>query len=115
MKTRRTFVRTMTCGLVALAVMVVPAIAAELLGTVKSVDVEGKKIVVVEKGTDNEVTVTLTDETTIETPKGKSIMLRGLAKAVEKNPGKVRVAVTHENAVASKIVMKGAAKKKEAP
>ena len=109
MQTRRSWVRILAGGLVALAVLVLPALAEELLGTVKSVNHDTKKVVVTEKGTLVNVEVTVTDETVIETTKGERVPL-GKLKAGS------RVHVTHdEDDVASKIVVRGQAKKKDAP
>ena len=74
MQTRRSWVRVLAGGLVALAVPVIPALAEELLGTIKSVDAD--------------------------------------AAAQDQ----IGVGVTHdEDDVASKIVVRGQAKKKDAP
>ncbi len=104
MKTRRTWIRSLTAGLVAVAVLVVPAIAAELMGTVKSVDADGMKMVVMEKKTDKEVEVTIKATTVIENAKGKRFML-------EKVKADSKVEITHEGGVASKVVVKGMPKK----
>ncbi len=117
MSTRRTFVRAFAVAFVALGVMVVPALAAELFGVLTKVDVENKKVTVVEKGTDKEVVVTITDETELETPKkAMKVDLEKLERLVEKVQEKGRkglpVIVTHEDGKASKI--KVAAKKKAA-
>lgn len=105
--------RALACAFVALGVLAVPVIAAELLGSVKEVDVDARKIVVTEKGTDHDVTVTIDDKTTFETPKGKTLKKFDLAK-LKKG---ARLKITHEDGVASKIVLqrKGAGKKKAEP
>jgi hypothetical protein len=109
MNSRRSFLRSLATTLVAAAVLVVPALAEELLGTVKSVDVEAKKIVVTTKGDDaKDVEITVNDQTEIVTGKGKKV-------ALEKVKKDARVTVTHENKVASKIVVKGAGKKQAGP
>jgi hypothetical protein len=115
MKNRRTFLLAMTSAVVALGVIVAPVIADELFGVLTSVDVAGKKVTVVEKDTDKEIVVTITDNTEYVTPKGSSkVDLEKLAKNIEKAKEKGRkgigVQVTHEKAVASKITV--AAKKK---
>jgi hypothetical protein len=117
MKNRRSFLFMLVPALVAVAVIVAPAIADELLGVITKVDVAGKKVTVVEKDTDKEVLVTVTDDTDFVTPKGSSkIDLEKVAKNVEKAQAKGRkgmnVKVTHEKAVASKI--EAVAKKKDA-
>jgi len=63
MTNRRTFLLTLTSGLVALAVLAAPVIAEELFGVVTKVDVEGKKLMVMPKGEDKEIEVTVTDDT----------------------------------------------------
>ena len=117
MKNRRNFLLGLTSAVVALAVVVGPAIADELMGVITKVDASAKKVTVVEKGTDKEVEVTTTDETEWVTPKGASkIDLEKVAKTVERAKEKgakgVMVTVTHEKAVASKIAV--ATKKKAA-
>ena len=108
LKTRPRLGRIAIAGLVALAVMVVPAVADTLLGVLTKVDVEGKKVTVVTKGTDEEVEVSVTDATELETPKKTAKLdLAKLEKRVEKAQEKgrdgVRVSVEHEEKVASKI------------
>src|SRR4051812_12596618 len=63
MKNRRVFLLTMIAGAVALVVVAAPVIADELFGVITKVDVEGKKLTIVEKGTDKEVIVTVSDDT----------------------------------------------------
>ena len=118
MKNRREFLLMLTAGVVALAVIAAPVIADELFGVITSVDVEGKKVTVVEKGTDKEVVVTITDDTEYVTPKQSSKidlekLSRNIEKAKEKGKKGIRVTVTHEKKVASKITV--TAKKKAAP
>jgi len=117
MKNRRTFLLALTSGLVALVMIVAPVIADELFGVITKVDVAGKTVTVVEKGSDKEIVVTTTDDTDWITPKGsRKIDLEKLDTYVKKqqDEGKkgIRVQVTHEKGVASKIAV--AAKKKEA-
>jgi biopolymer transport protein ExbD len=108
MQNRRKFLLILTTGFVALAFVVGTAIADELLGYITKVDVPGKKITVLEKDTDKEVEVTITDDTEYVTKKGSSkIDLEKIEKQVtkQKDAGKkgINVVVTHEKAVASKI------------
>lgn len=85
MKNRRTFLLTLTSGLVALAVLAAPVIAEELFGVVTKVDVEGKKLTVTPKGEDKSVEVTVTDNTEFITKKGTmKVDLEKLAKGVAK-------------------------------
>src|SRR5262249_34706824 len=103
------FVLSLASITVALCVLVVPVLAAELLGTVKSVDADNNKFVVTADGKD--VTVTVNASTTYESAKGKEVKKFTLDRL---NTGG-EVAVTHEGGVASKVVLKkGAAKKKDA-
>ena len=107
MQTRRSWVRVLAGGLVALGVLVLPALAEELFGTVKAVDAGAQKVVVTEKGTLVGVDVKVTDQTVIETAKGERVPL-------EKLKAGSRVHVTRdEDDVASKIVVRGLAKKGE--
>ena len=116
MKNRRTFLLTLTAGLVAVAVIITPVIAEELFGVVTAVDVAGKKITVLTKGGE-EVEVKTTDTTEIVTGKGDTLDLEKLENGVKKQQeaGKkgAFAKVTHEGKVASKITI-GAAKKKDA-
>ncbi len=111
MLSRRTFVMGLAAAAVALGVLVVPALAAELLGTVKSVDADNNKFVVTgEDGKD--VTVTVNSSTVYENAKGKENRKFQLSRL---DPGKGSVKVTHEGGTASKVVLnKGAMKKKDA-
>lgn len=110
MISRRKLLLALTTGFVTLALTVGPAIAAELLGTIKSVDVEAKKITVTPKDGGDDVVVTTNAETEWVSPKGKTIKDYDLAKAKKG----MMLEITHEKAVASKVVIKkGAAKKKE--
>lgn len=108
MQTRRGLLLSLTTGFVALALVVGSVLADELLGVLSKVDAEAKKVTVIEKGTDKEIVVTITDDTELVTPKGsRKLDLEKLAKGVEKAQEKGRkgiaVKVTHEKAVASKI------------
>ena len=118
MKNRREFLLTLTAGLVALAVIITPVIAEELLGVITSVDTTGKKLTVVEKGSEKETVVTTVDDTEYVSGKGETskLDLEKLSKNVKKiqDAGKkgVMAKITHEKGVASKI--EAAAKKKAA-
>ena len=114
---RRTLLMSLTSAVVALGVLAAPVIAEELLGVITKVDIAGKKVHVLPKDAEKEVEVTVNDDTEWVTPKGSSkIDLEKLEKNVKKaiDAGKkgVRVTVTHEKSVASKITV--AAKKKAA-
>jgi len=119
MKNRRTFLLMLTTSFVALGLIVGSTLADELIGVITKVDVEGKKITVVEKGSDKEVEVTITGDTEVVTKKGSNpVDLAKLAKGVEKAKEKgnkgIQVKVEHDKSVASKIHYaarkKGAAK-----
>jgi hypothetical protein len=108
MKNRRAFLLTLTSGFVALALVAGTALADELLGVLTKVDVEGKKITVVEKDTDKEVQITINDKTVQVTKKGDfpvdlEKMSGFLAKVQEKGAKGIQVKVEHEKKVASKI------------
>ena len=108
MKNRRKFLTALTTSFVALTLVVGSAFADELLGVLTKVDIEAKKVTVVEKDTDKEVLVTVTDETEWVTKKATTkIDLEKVSKNVEKAKEKgakgINVSVTHEKGVASKI------------
>jgi biopolymer transport protein ExbD len=109
MKNRRAFLLSMTAGLVALAVLAAPVIAAELFGVITKVNVEGKKLTVEEKETNKEVEITTTDDTEYVSGKGVASKIdleklsKGVAKIQEKGKKGINVVVTHEKGVASKI------------
>lgn len=107
-KTRRSLLTSVLAASFALVITVGTALAAELMGTIKDVDIDAKKITVTEKDTDKDVVVTVTDDTEWVTKK-KSAKI-DLAK-VKKG---TMVLVTHEDAKASKIEVKKGAPKKEA-
>jgi hypothetical protein len=110
LRTRNKFVLALTTAFVSLALTVGAALAAELLGTVKSVDTDAKKITVTPKEGGDDVVVTIKDETEWYTGKGKKIDNYDLAKAKKG----MLLEITHENAVASKVtIKKGVGKKKD--
>ena len=86
MMNRRGFMLTLTTGLVALGFVVGTVIADELLGTITKVDVDGKVLTVVEKDTDKEIKIKVTDKTE-RVGKGGALQpldLEKLEKFVEK-------------------------------
>ncbi len=108
MTTRRRFLATISCALVALGVVAGSVLADELLGVITKVDVAGKKITVVENDTDKEVVVTITDSTEQVSKKGNTkVDLEKLSKRVdgakEKGQKGAGAKITHEKGVASKI------------
>jgi biopolymer transport protein ExbD len=115
---RKLFLKLAVC-FVATGFVVASVVADELLGVLSKVDVEGKKITVVEKDTDKEIEVKVTDDT--EYPKKGNTKydlekLEGSVKKATDAGKKVNVKVTHDKNVASKIEFqkkKGAGKKKD--
>jgi hypothetical protein len=109
MQSRRGFLVKVAAGFAAMALVVVGSVIAdELLGVITKIDVEGKKITVVEKDTDKEHKVTITDDTVQVTKKGETKVdlekLDGFLKKVQDNGGKgIEAKITHEKNVASKI------------
>jgi hypothetical protein len=100
--------RTLAASFVALVVVVVAANADELFGVLTKVDADAKKVTVVDKDTDKEVIVTITDDTEYVSKKGSAkIDLEKVSKQVQKaqDAGKkgINVQVTHEKGKASKI------------
>jgi hypothetical protein len=118
MKKRPRFLLTWVTGIVALAVVVAPVLADELIGVLTKVDAAGKNVTVEEKGTDKEVVVKITDDTEYVSGKGTSgkfdfeKISKGLAKAKDNGKKGVPVTVTHDKGVASKIA--ATPKKKDA-
>ena len=104
MRTRRSWLMVAATMGVALLVTVVPALAAELFGTVKTVKPEEKTLIVVEKATGDEIEVTVTDSTVFVNAKGKQLKKFDL-EAFKKREGKAQVTVVHEDGVASKITL----------
>ena len=117
MQNRRKFFTMLTSSFVALALIAGSALADELLGVLTKVDVEGKKVTVVEKDTDKEVVVTITDKTeTVGKNGAQPIDLAKLDARLKKtqDAGKkgIQVKVEHDKGVASKVTP--VAKKKDA-
>jgi hypothetical protein len=117
MQNRRGFLIKMATGLAVMGLVVGTVIADELLGGISKVDVEGKKITVIEKDTDKEIEIKITDETE-QTAKGgyAKVDLEKLEKRVTKavDAGKkgISAKIIHEKNVASKIEIKFQRKKK---
>jgi hypothetical protein len=109
MKNRRGFLLALVAGLVAAAVIITPVIADELIGMVIKVDVDGKKLTVIEKGSEKEVVVTTTADTEYVSGKGESSKIdlekisKNVAKAVDAGKKGATYKITHEKGVASKI------------
>ena len=110
MESRRKFVLGQVSTAVALCVLVVPVLAAELLGTVKSVDAKNSKFVVTGKD-GKDVTVTVNGSTVYENPNGKPSKKLQLSRL---NPGG-SIKVIHDDGIASKVFLKkGTLKPKDA-
>ncbi|SIO38259.1 hypothetical protein SAMN05444166_4254 [Singulisphaera sp. GP187] len=111
MNNRRTFLLAVLSGVVALGLVAGSAIADELFGVLTKVDVEGKKVTVVEKGSDKEVEVTVKGDTEFVNAKGAANPIdlekvtKNVAKAQEKGRKGINVVVNHDKAVASKITV----------
>jgi hypothetical protein len=108
MQNRRKFVLTLTAALFGMGLVVASVIADELLGVITKVDADAKKITVVEKDTDKEHEIKVTDDTEYVTKKGTGkVDFEKLEKNIEKIKEKggkgVNVKITHEKGVASKI------------
>jgi predicted RNA-binding protein len=105
MQTRRSWLLALTSGFVALGVLVVPTLAAEFFGRVKTIDVDAKKIVVTDQDSGKDVEVTIMDDTVVARVDGKTVKKFDLAKYKEKAEGKGRLKVIHEGGVASKLIL----------
>jgi hypothetical protein len=109
MQSRRSFLFKLAAGFAVMSMVVVGTVLAdELLGVITKVDVEGKKLTVVEKDTDKEIEVKVTGDTEVATKDGLvKIDLEKLDARVKKmqDAGKKGAAakITHEKGVASKI------------
>jgi hypothetical protein len=117
MQSRRSFLVKLSVGFAAMALVVVGSVIAdELLGVITKVDVDAKKITVVEKDTDKEYQIKITSDTKVVTKKGEmEVDLEKLEKGVQKqiDNGKkgIPAKITHEKHVASKIQYQFAKKK----
>lgn len=114
---RRSFLMLLTTSFVALGLIGGVALADELLGVLTKVDVDAKKLTVMEKGSDKEIIVTVNDDTEYVTKKGSSKIdlekvSKNLAKVQDAGKKGMPLKIQHEKGVASKI--EPAAKKKDA-
>ena len=80
MNARRSFVSACAGALLALGLWGAPASAQGLSGIVRSVDEEGRKLVVRPTGTDKDVDVSVGDQAQIVTHRGRSMLLKDLRK-----------------------------------
>jgi len=121
MQNRRKFLLMLTAGVVAMGFVVASVVAEELLGVITKVDVDGKKITVInEKDNDKEIELKITDDTK-EMRKGEEVAvdLEKLSKRVDgaKEKGKkgaaAKIFYDKEKGVVTKIERtKGLGKKK---
>ncbi len=108
MQNRRKFLLTLSAAVVGMSLVVASVLADELFGVITKADADAKKITVVEKDTDKEIEVKITDDT--EYVAGKNTgkvdfekLEKGIEKAKEKGRKGISVKITHEKGVASKI------------
>jgi hypothetical protein len=105
MKTRRTSLMALACAGVALGILVLPALAAELAGRIVAVDVTNNLITVLRKGAPERSVFKVDKNTVIEFGKGEErpLDLEKLKKRVEDSEKGVPAVVTYEDRTASKI------------
>jgi hypothetical protein len=92
--------------------------ADELLGVITKVDPEAKKITVIEKETDKEIEIKITDDTELITKNGAvkvdfEKLEKGLKKQIDAGKKGINAKITHEKNVASKIEYQKKTKKAE--
>jgi len=120
MQNRRKFLLMVTAGFVAMGFVVASVVADELLGVITKVDVDGKKITVIdEKDNDKEIELKITDDTKeVQKDGDVAVDLEKLSKRVdgakEKGRKGVTAKITHEKGIASKIERKKGLGKKKA-
>jgi hypothetical protein len=108
MQNRRKVLLTIAAAFAGMSLVVASVIADELLGVITKVDADAKKVTVLEKDTDKEIEVKITDDTEYVTKKGTGkVDFEKLEKNIERAQGKgakgISVKITHEKGVASKI------------
>ena len=107
MQSRRKLLLILTACCAAMCFVVASVLADELLGVLSKVDVEGKKITVVETDSEKEIEIKITDDTEQVSKKATGkVDLEKLQTKVKKAQDagkKVNVKVTHEKKVASKL------------
>jgi hypothetical protein len=108
MKSRHRSVMILACALTALGTLIASALADELIGVITKVDVEGKKLTVIEKDTDKKVDIKVTEDTKYVTSKGRTkIDLEKLDRSIKKirDQGKkgISVKVIRQDDVATQI------------
>ena len=112
MKSRpKSLMMILACTAMALGVMIVPALADELMGRITKVNLDSRTLTVIEKDTDKLIDVKVNDDTIFLTRKGEvKVDLEKLEKGLEKAKQGIPVVVTHEKGVASKIKYAGKGK-----
>jgi hypothetical protein len=118
MQNRRKFLLTLSAAVVGMGFVVASVLADELFGVITKADADAKKVTVVEKDTDKEIEVKITDDTEYVAGKGSGKvdfekLEKGIEKAKEKGRKGIAVKITHEKGVASKIVVEKRKKKAE--
>ena len=116
MQTRRKFLFTLGAPSWEWAWLSPRSIADELFGVITKVDADAKKLTVVEKDTDKEIEVKVTDDTEYVSKKGTGKvdfekLEKNIEKVKEKGGKGVSVKITHEKGVASKIEQQARKKK----
>ena len=116
MQSRRKLLLRFAVCCATMSLLVATVFAEELIGVLTKVDVDGKKITVVDKDS-KETEIKVTDETEYPTKKDTKYDLEKLQSWVKERTDagkKSNVKVTHDKNVASKIeFQKRAAKKKD--
>jgi hypothetical protein len=118
MQNRRKFWFTMFAAVAGMGLVVASVVADELFGVITKADADAKKITVVEKDTDKEIEIKITDDTEYVAGKGAGKvdfekLEKGIEKAKEKGKKGVSAKITYEKGVASKIVLEKRKKKAE--
>ena len=104
MKTRRTSLMALACAAVALGLVVLPALADELIGRITAVNVDAKKISVTQKDSDVAIQLKVTDQTILVTPKGdRPVDLAKLRDRVEASKKGFPARVTYKGDTASEL------------
>jgi hypothetical protein len=118
MQNRRKFWFTMFAAVAGMGLVVASVVADELFGVITKADADAKKITVVEKDTDKEIEIKITDDTEYVAGKGAGKvdfekLEKGIEKAKEKGKKGISAKITYEKGVASKIVVEKRKKKAE--
>jgi hypothetical protein len=108
MQNRRKFVFALFAAVAGMGLVVASVVADELFGVITKADADAKKLTVVEKDTDKEIEIKVTDDTEYVAGKGTGKvdfekLEKGIEKAKEKGRKGISVKITHDKGVASKI------------